>query len=54
MWLINVSESGDVAEVRNLYWEGYGFYCSIEDSNVGYGGAYFGSGIPNENIVYML
>lgn len=54
MWLINMSEAGDVAQVRNLYWEGYGFYCSIEETSRGYGGSYFGNGIPNENIIYML
>lgn len=54
MWLISTSESGSIAQVRNLFWEGYGFYSSLEDAGYGFGGAYFGNGLPNQNIIYML
>ena len=54
MWLVNTNESGSISQVRNLFWEGYGFYSSLEDSDNGFGGAYFGNGLPNQNIVYML
>lgn len=52
IWCVSHNESGTVAYVRNLYWEGYSFYNVINSAE--YGGCYFGSGIPNLDIAFML
>lgn len=52
MWTISFCNSAQTAIVRNLYWEGYGFYSKVMDSE--YGGAYFGTGVPNYDIAFML
>lgn len=52
MWTISGSNSGTVSYVRNLYWEGYHFYAVVNSSE--FGGAYFGTGIPNSDIAFML
>mmetsp|Transcript_19691 Transcript_19691/g.19791 ORF Transcript_19691/g.19791 Transcript_19691/m.19791 type:complete len:275 (-) Transcript_19691:95-919(-) len=52
MWTISQDNSGTMAYIRNLYWEGYYFY-NVVGSNE-YGGAYFGLGVPNYDIAFML
>ena len=52
MWAISHDNAGTVSIVRNLYWEGYGFYSVLKTSD--YGGAYFGTGVPNYDIAFML
>ena len=44
--------SGSYAFVRNLYWPGYHFYAGI--NNQEYGGAYFGNGLAQGDIAFML
>ena len=45
-------DSGTAAHVRNLYWEGYGFYNVLGTPE--YGSVYFGTGVPNYDIAFML
>eukprot|EP01038_Epipyxis_sp_PR26KG_P008605 gene8605-11629_t len=52
MWSITHDSAGMVAHIRNLYWEGYSFYTVIKSNE--FGGAYFGTGVPNYDIVFML
>ena len=52
MWTISHDNSGLLASVRNLYWEGYYFYNVINSTE--YGGAYFGIGVPNLDIAFMM
>ena len=52
MWTISKDSTGTIAYVRNLYWEGYSFYAMIGANE--YGGAYFGLGVPNYDIAFML
>ena len=52
MWTISHNTAGTLAYVRNLYWEGTGFYCQLKTAN--YGNCYFGTGIPNYDIPFML
>ena len=52
MWTLAHNGAGTISCVRNLYWEGYTFYTVINSPE--YGGVYFGSGIPNLDIAFML
>lgn len=52
MWVIAHDNAASMAFVRNLYWEGYGFYSVLKSNE--YGGAYFGTGVPNYDIAFML
>mmetsp|Transcript_2825 Transcript_2825/g.4355 ORF Transcript_2825/g.4355 Transcript_2825/m.4355 type:complete len:267 (-) Transcript_2825:63-863(-) len=52
MWIISHDSAGTISFVRNLYWEGYGFYAVLKSND--YGGAYFGTGVPNYDIAFML
>jgi hypothetical protein len=52
MWCVALNNSGTLSYVRNLYWEGYYFYTVINSKE--YGGAYFGNGIPNMDLAFML
>lgn len=52
IWTISHNSSGTVASVRSLYWEGYGFYSVINAPE--YGGVYFGNGVANYDIAFML
>jgi radial spoke head protein 9 len=52
MWTVAANSSGTASFVRNLYWEGYNFYAV--NGTAEYGGAYFGSGVPNLDLAFML
>lgn len=52
MWSIAHDTSGTIASVRNHYWDGYTFYSVLQTNE--YGGAYFGNGLPNVDIAFML
>lgn len=52
MWVINYNGPATMCCIRNLYWEGFYSYCVI-DSNE-FGSAYFGLGVPNFDIAFML
>jgi hypothetical protein len=52
MWVVTHNAAGTMSFVRNLYWEGYGFYTVLGSPE--YGGAYFGNGVPNYDIAFML
>lgn len=52
MWTIQHNSAGTMSFVRNIYWEGYSFYTVLNTNE--YGGAYFGMGIPNYDIAFML
>lgn len=52
MWTISHDNAATMVFVRNHYWEGYGFYAILKDSE--YGGAYFGTGVPNYDIAFMM
>lgn len=51
-WAIKSNESSTGVMVSSLLWPGYFFY-SLIDSNA-YGGAYFGNGVKNNDIAFML
>lgn len=52
MWIVSHNTSGTLSYVRNLYWEGYNFYAVIGSGE--YGGAYYGPGVPNLDLAFML
>jgi len=52
VWNIQLNSSGDVAHAKNLYWDGYSFYSTIDSGE--YGGAYFGIGLPQFDIAFMF
>ena len=52
MWTVSNNNSGTISIVRNLYWEGFSFYTVLGTPE--YGNVYFGTGIPNYDIVFML
>jgi len=52
IWSVSLNDSGTVSSVRSHYWEGYGFYSIINSSE--YGGVYFGIGVPNYDVAFML
>lgn len=52
MWAISTNTQGSITYVRNLYWEGHGFYTVLNGSE--YGSVYFGNGVPSYDIAFML
>jgi len=52
VWVVSPNSAGTQAYVRNMYWEGYGFYTVCNSGE--YGAAYFGIGVPNYDIAFML
>ena len=52
MWCVFKNPSGTIAIVKNLYWEGFTFYTVLGSSE--HGNVYFGPGIPNYDIAFML
>ena len=52
MWTVSGDNSGEVSFVRNHFWDGYSFYTVLNSSE--YGGAYFGLGVPNYDIAFMM
>mmetsp|Transcript_16707 Transcript_16707/g.28328 ORF Transcript_16707/g.28328 Transcript_16707/m.28328 type:complete len:275 (+) Transcript_16707:188-1012(+) len=52
MWSITHDNAGSTVHVRNLYWDGYCFYSVLKSSE--YGSAYFGNGVPNYDIAFMM
>jgi len=52
MWAISHDNSATMVTVRNLYWEGFGFYAILKETE--YGCAYFGSGVPQYDIAWMM
>ena len=52
MWTISNNAAGTISVVKNLYWEGFTFYTVLGTSE--HGNVYFGTGIPNYDIAFML
>lgn len=52
MWVITHDNAALNVLVRNLYWEGFGFYAILKGSE--YGSVYFGNGVPNYDIAFSL
>ena len=52
MWNISLNSAGTMSVVKNLFWEGYTFYASVGSPD--FGGSYFGSGLYNSDLVFML
>jgi len=52
MWAISTDCQGTLSHVRNLYWDGYSFYTVIGAPECG--GAYFGIGVPQYDIAFMM
>lgn len=52
IWSVQHDTSGTMSYVRNLFWSGYTFYTAINSSE--YGGVYFGNGVANQDIAFML
>jgi hypothetical protein len=52
MWAITHDTAGSTVFIRNLFWEGYGFYSVLK--SLDYGGVYFGNGVPNYDIAFGL
>ena len=52
MWAVSHDNSASTVHVRNLYWDGFAFYAVLKSTE--YGAAYFGNGVPNYDIAFML
>ena len=52
IWNISLNSAGTTSIVKNLYWEGYTFFASVGSSE--FGGAYFGSGLFNPDVVFIF
>jgi radial spoke head protein 9 len=52
VWSVCYDPSNTVSILRNFYWPGYFFYHIIGTPE--YGGVYFGDGLPNVDIAFML
>lgn len=52
MWAVSHDNSASTVHVRNLYWDGFAFYAVLKGTE--YGSAYFGNGVPNYDIAFML
>jgi hypothetical protein len=52
MWCISHDNSAATVFVRNLYWDGFSFYSVLKSTE--YGCAYFGNGVPNYDIAFMM
>jgi radial spoke head protein 9 len=51
-WALAYDTSATAVALRSLYWPGYFFFHLIDTPE--YGGAYFGDGLPNLDIAFML
>jgi len=52
-WVMRVGESGLDVKLRSLVWPGYEFSCTVGSPNE-FGGAYFGTGEKNHDLLFML
>ena len=52
VWSLSYDTSSQIACLRSFYWPGYFFYHVIESPE--YGGVYFGDGLPNVDLPFML
>jgi len=52
VWALCYDPSNTMALLRNLYWPGYHFYQVIDSPE--HGGVYFGDGLPNLDLAFML
>lgn len=52
MWSITHDNAALTVFVRNLYWDGFGFYAMLKSNE--YGCVYFGNGVPNFDIAFGL
>lgn len=52
MWAVTHDNQGATVHIRSLYWDGFSFYHPLKTSE--YGCAYFGNGVPNYDIAFML
>lgn len=50
--VLQADESGTSVSVRSLVWPGYEF--TLETSTHNFGGAYFGYGLKNEDVLFMV
>ena len=51
-WSLAYDTSSTIATLRSFYWPGYFFYHVVESAE--YGGVYFGDGLPNVDLPFML
>ncbi|KAL0222232.1 hypothetical protein RCL1_002086 [Eukaryota sp. TZLM3-RCL] len=51
-WSINFSTHESLVIIRSLLWLGYAFFHHVEDT--WYGGVYFGDGVRNNDLLFML
>jgi len=52
VWALSYDPSGTQIALRNLYWTGYFFFHVVDSPD--YGGVYFGDGLPNLDLAFML
>lgn len=52
VWSLTYDNSSTMSLLRSFYWPGFFFFHSLESSE--YGSVYFGTGLPNEDIAFML
>jgi hypothetical protein len=52
VWALSYDPSGTQVALRNLYWCGYYFFHVVDSPD--YGGVYFGDGLPNLDLAFML
>lgn len=50
--IVHVDSSGTAASLRSLVWPGYEFKLEVNSAN--YGGAYYGHGQKNDDVLFML
>ena len=51
-WSIQTDSSGTVARIRSLLWPGYIAYHVAGTGS--FGGAYFGTGLKNKDLAFMI
>ena len=51
-WSLQTDSSGDIIRIRSLVWPGYVAYHIAGTKN--FGGAYFGNGLKNKDLAFML
>lgn len=52
VWALTYDNTSTMSILRNFYWPGYFFFHVIETNE--YGGVYFGDGLANLDIAFML
>lgn len=52
VWTASLAEGGALALVRCAFWPGYAFVHVVGSAE--FGGAYFGNGLPNADIAFMM